>query len=373
MKKIGLLINPIAGMGGAVGLKGTDGTEILEEARRRGAIPRSEEKTRIALEIFLGVYPYDDYVFYAYSPSMGGNLCKEMGLPYVLGPGPKENSLRKDTLDACHWMKKEGVTLLLFSGGDGTARDLLISAVDLPVLGIPTGVKIHSSVFALTPRHGGSELSAILLQGDIPVELREVMDIDEDLFRKNSLCARLYGYLPVPKNNKYFQAKKSAGGVDETIALHGIAKRVVEDMEPDEYYFIGPGTTTLPILELLGIKGTLLGVDVLKNKKLILCDANEKDLLKILEEGKAKIVVSVIGGQGYVFGRGNQQFSPKVLQKIGKQGIQIIATANKLAALGGKPLLMDLGDETLEKQLAGFYPIPVDGMSTYVYRCSNEE
>ena len=114
-------------------------------------------------------------------------------------------------------------------------------------------------------------------------------------------------------------------------------------------------------------------MDVLKNKKLILCDANEKDLLKILEEGKAKIVVSVIGGQGYVFGRGNQQFSPKVLQKIGKQGIQIIATANKLAALGGKPLLMDLGDETLEKQLAGFYPIPVDGMSTYVYRCSNEE
>lgn len=373
MKKIGLLINPIAGMGGAVGLKGTDGDEILEEARRRGAHPQSELKSKLALESFLTQNPPKDYKFYCYSPSMGGNLCAQLDIPFLLGPGNKVKTKREDTLKACQWMKDQGVDLLVFAGGDGTARDILTSKVDLPVLGIPTGVKIHSSVFVRTPKHLGRELSELLRLPLHEVELREVMDIDEERFRNNRLSARLFGYLGVPKNLRYLQMKKSSGGVENQIALQGIAQRIIGSMEPEEYYFVGPGTSTKPILDVLGIEGSLLGVDILKDKKLVVKDAKEEDLLKILNNSNAKIIVSVIGGQGYIFGRGNQQFSPAVLRKVGKKNIQIIATAEKLGSLGGRALLMDLGDESLEKDLSGFYLIPVDATSTYVYPCDNQE
>jgi predicted polyphosphate/ATP-dependent NAD kinase len=380
-KRLGLIINPIAGMGGRVGLKGTDGAHILKLALQLGARPEAPKRAMAALEVLFSIK--DEIELLTYPGDMGENQANAMGFsPVVLGtkagPHSGESSrvwelgrtTSEDTEQAALDMLRAEVDLILFAGGDGTARNIFNAVGDkVPVLGVPAGVKIHSSVYATSPRDAG-HLVARYLKGQVTlVKDAEVMDLDEDAFREGRVTAKLYGYLRVPYEEHLVQNLKSGSTESELAALDGIADRIIEEMEPGMAYIIGPGTTTRPIMEKLGLAATLLGVDVVLNKRLLIADANEGQLLQLLDDGKfAQIIVTVIGGQGYVFGRGNQQLSPEVIRKVGKDNIRIIATRGKLNALNRRPLLVDTGDDELNQMLKGYYRVLVSYDREVMYR-----
>ena len=354
--RLGFIVNPIAGMGGKVGLKGTDGAEVLEKARKLGAYPESPEKARKALEVLIPVK--DQIEILTYSGTMGEEEALKLGFnPKVLGK-TKDNIGPEDTEKAAREMVNRGIDLLLFAGGDGTARNIYNAVGDnLPVIGIPAGVKIHSGVFANHPRAAG-EIALKFIQGeDLQVKEMEVMDIDEEAFREGRVMARLYGYMKVPFEPTLVQNQKSGGIEGEEAAIDGITDKIIEQMEPDTLYIIGSGTSTRPIMDKLGLPNTLLGIDIVKNKELIASDVNEKEILEYIEGQNAKIIVTVIGGQGYIFGRGNQQLSAAVIKKVGKENILIIATKQKLMSLQGNPLLVDTGVDEVNSMFNGYMKV----------------
>lgn len=358
MKKLGVIVNPVAGMGGRVGLKGSDGVEILRKARELGAQPEAPNRAEEALKVVSKIK--DNIEIITYPHEMGEDECRAAGLvPRVVGSIRSGETTADDTQQAVQDMAEAGVDLMLFAGGDGTARNVYNAMGEkVPALGIPAGVKIHSAVYAVTPRCAG-EVAQMFLKGQLMnIRVAEVMDIDEDAFRSGVVTAKLYGYLRVPEERRYIQSVKSGGVMAEKQHLQGISTYVIEAMENDDgYYIIGPGTTTRTIMEDLGLKNTLLGVDIVHRKKLIANDVSEKQLLYIIQGNKAKIVLTVIGGQGHVFGRGNQQLSPRVIRKVGKKNITVIATKEKLLALTGRPLLVDTGDEVLNEELSGYFKV----------------
>ena len=371
-KKLGLIVNPIAGMGGRVGLKGSDGQDILEKAMELGAVPTSPRRAIEALRIISSIKDIVEIITYPHE--MGEDEARECGFePKVIGSIEKGRTTAYDTLNAAREMLDLGVDLILFSGGDGTARDIYEAVRgEVPVLGIPAGVKIHSGVFAINPATAG-DLAVKYLKGEQTV-LREseVMDIDERAYREDRLSARLYGYLMVPYEKTMVQSSKEGSGAQEESSLEAIAKEITDNILDDHLYIIGPGTTTRPITEKFGLKKTLLGVDVIRSGKMVAADANESRLLGLIEGAKAKIVVTVIGGQGFVFGRGNQQISPEVIRKVGKENIVIVATPGKLASLRGKPLLVDTGDAELDRELSGYYRVITGFGRRAVYRVGSK-
>jgi predicted polyphosphate/ATP-dependent NAD kinase len=355
MKRLGVIVNPIAGMGGRVGLKGSDGAEILLRARQLGARPESPGRAVTGLEVVARAR--DRVEILTYPDEMGENECREAGLdPTVIGSIRSGETTAEDTERAAAEMVAAGVDLILFAGGDGTARNICHAIGEkAPVLGIPAGVKIHSAVYAVTPRSSG-EVAARFLEGSLEdTRTAEVMDIDEEAFREGVVAAKLYGYLLVPEERRLVQNVKSGGIQWERHALRRIAEDVIVGMENDDsYYMIGPGTTTRALMEALGLENTLLGVDLIRNRKVVANDVTEARLLEVVASHRARIVVTVIGGQGHVFGRGNQQLSPRVIRRVGRENIVIIATREKLISLAGRPLLVDTGDEELNRELAGY-------------------
>jgi predicted polyphosphate/ATP-dependent NAD kinase len=355
LKRIGLLVNPIAGIGGRVGLKGSDGQETQKRARELGAVPFAPVRT---LEALMEIKKSKiDFRLITYPKPMGEIEAREAGFsPIIIGYLKSTKTTSTDTRNAARELLEYGVDLLLFSGGDGTARDIY-NAIDseVPVLGIPAGVKIHSGVFATSPKAAG-RLAVRFLEEDLELRDTEVMDIDEEAFRDNRISARLYGYMKTPFVRELIQGSKEGTSVNEGLFLKAIAAEVVGDMKPDITYIIGPGTTTKPVADELGIEKTLLGVDVVKGGKLLAKDVNEEKLLNFLV-GNVKIIVSVIGGQGFIFGRGNQQISPKVIKQVGKDNIIILATSGKLATLRGNSLRVDTGDAELDETLKGYYKV----------------
>ncbi|MHB9093252.1 MAG: ATP-NAD kinase family protein [Eubacteriales bacterium] len=367
-KKLGLIVNPVAGMGGRVGLKGSDGEEIQKRARELGAHPESPRRAMDALERLATIK--DDIEIITYPDEMGEKEARECGFePVVIGSVEPGKTSAKDTIKAAREMAEQKVDLILFAGGDGTARNLYDALGDngVPVIGIPAGVKIHSAVYATNSKNAG-EVALMYLQEKIKkVQDSEVMDIDEDAFREGRVTAKLYGYLKVPHEERLVQHLKSGRTEGEVAALNSIADDITESMEDDVLYIIGPGTTTRAVMEKLGLKNTLLGVDVVLNKQLVASDVIESQLLDLIKGKKAKIVVTIIGGQGYIFGRGNQQLSPKVLRAIGKQNITVITPQNKLSAIGNNPLLIDTGDYEANSMLSGYYKV-VTGYQRTVMR-----
>ena len=358
MHKIGLIVNPVAGIGGKVGLKGSDGEETQRKAICLGAEPESNSKAEIALEQLV---PYkDDLEIIAYPGDMGGGAAMKCGFhTKVLGRIREGCTLPEDTVEAARDMLRAGVEIILFAGGDGTARNMLDAVGgSVPVLGIPAGCKIHSAVYALNPRRAG-ELAAKLIQGNITgFREAEVMDIDEELFRQDRVQARLYGYLKVPGERSFVQNMKSGRGMSEAAAAELMAGFVADTMEKDTLYIVGPGSTTRAIMDKLGLKSTLLGVDIVYNRQVVANDATEKMLMEALDlYPDARIVVTVIGGQGYVFGRGNQQISARVIRRVGRENIMIVASKEKMLSLFGKNLYVDTGDEELNAALCGYYKI----------------
>jgi predicted polyphosphate/ATP-dependent NAD kinase len=357
-KRMGFIVNPIAGMGGRVGLKGTDGDAYLE-ALRRGAKPVSPQR---ALE-FLNNILVEEFEIISAPSIMGEEIVSKSKhrdkLVKVVGEITPPTKA-EDTRRIAREMLRENIDILVFVGGDGTARDILDSINGyVPVLGVPSGVKMYSAVFALNPRIA-ARIFDEFVKGNIVIVEREVLDIDEEAFRRDELVIRLYGYLKVPVVEGLVQSSKSiVYGVDEEENKRAIARYIIENMEDNIPYILGPGTTVKAINKLLGEPATILGVDVMINKRVIIKDAAEKDLLRILDEyGCGKIIVSPIGGQGFIFGRGNQQISPEVIRRIGRENIIVVATWRKINSLDY--LRIDTGDPEVDEMLRGYYRVLVD-------------
>ena len=350
-RKLGLIVNPLAGIGGRVGLKGSDGVEIVRRAFDLGAERLAPARAAEALRGL--VAQRDTFEWVTYPADMGADEAVACGFaPVVLGSLAPGATTAEDTRRAAREMADFGVELLLFVGGDGTARDICEAVGGrLPVLGIPAGVKIHSSVYAINPRRAADAVRAFL-QGRAPVREGEVMDIDEDLFRAGRVSARLYGYLRVPFEERCMQGAKAAS-TSAVGSIEELAAYAVELMWEDCCYVLGPGSTMQAIGRVLNVDKTLLGVDVLCRGRLVAKDVTEAQLLALLEGRPAKIVVTVIGGQGYIFGRGNQQISPAVIEKVGIGNVMVVAARDKLVALN-HPLLVDTGDAELDRRLSGF-------------------
>ncbi len=368
MKKVGVIVNPVAGMGGRVGLKGSDGAEILRKAKALGARPESPNRAVEALKVISKIK--DDIETVTYPKEMGEDECREAGFsPAVIGSIESGATTPLDTQNAARDLVAAGVDLLLFAGGDGTARNIHDAVGDgVPALGVPAGVKIHSAVYAVTPRRAGEVAVMYLTDRLMNIKNAEVMDIDEDAFRGGVVSAKLYGYLRVPEESRYVQSVKAGGAQTETEALRGIATDVIESMDEDCYFIIGPGTTTRSIMEDLELADTLLGVDVVRRKRLVANDVAETELKELVDGNRAKIVVTVIGGQGHVFGRGNQQLSPEVIRAVGRENIVVIATKAKLTSLLGRPLLVDTGDEELNEELSGYMRVTTGYHDYVMYR-----
>ncbi len=353
-----------------MGLKGTDGRDILEKARRLGAKPESQQRTQQALRMIEPIKGKIEIITCV--GQMGEDSANRLNLaPEVIDVGRASVTTAADTQRAAKEMKDLRVDLLLFSGGDGTARDLF-SAIgnSLVVLGIPSGVKIHSAVFASNPLIAG-ELAALYLQGKARRTREvEVMDIDEDEYRKGILSAKLYGYLRIPYRRSYVQSVKAGSQPDERYSQEAIAFEIVENISDEFYYIIGPGTTVRAVMDKLNLKNSLLGIDIVHEKKLIGMDLNESELLKKITGKKTKLIITPIGGQGYLLGRGNQQISPEVIRQVGKENIIIIATTQKINSLSGRPLLVDTGDREIDQLLSDYYKIITGHRESIIYRVS---
>lgn len=341
MRRIGFLINPIAGMGGSVGLKGTDGME--EEARRRGAMSVAPKRA-----LAFGHLLKTKDRFLTCGEPMGYKVLKECGISATSVYCPKKPTTAQDTQGAARVLVKTGIDILIFVGGDGTARDILEAiGQQVPVLGVPAGVKMYSGVFAYTPRHAAEVVNNLL--DNYQVEEREVVDIDEDKFRQDELGVSIKGYLLSPANDN-LQCSKGfeSGGI---AAKQAIAERMVEEMEGGVVYVIGGGSTTRALKDALKIRGSLLGIDVVKDGEILCEDAAADGIQQVLGERNA-IIVSPLGGHGFLFGRGNEQITYDLIEQVGVVNIIVIAVPEKLARL--EALRVDTGSEDIDNQLRGF-------------------
>ena len=348
-KTIGFIINPVAGMGGAVGLKGTDGNEILNKAIALGAKPIASAKAEIFLSNLTTAKEHIKFLVGA--GEMGEFKVKKLGFNCKVLGQEKTQTSPKDTRIIAHQMQESQVDLLIFCGGDGTARDILKAVtLSVPVLGVPTGVKMHSAVFAITPQ-AAARVALRFLFASLPLREAEVMDVDEQAFREGHVSAELYGYVLSPFEPHLIQGNKMESPMIESEIQNqaAIALYVIEEMKPTNLYIIGPGTTTRTIGDLLDQKKTLLGVDLFQNKEITAKDVNEKKLLQAIEGRNSQIIVTPIGGQGFIFGRGNQQISPKIINQVGLDNIIVVATKSKLDKL--ESLKVDTGDSKLDAEL----------------------
>jgi len=369
-KRLGLIVNPIAGIGGRVGLKGSDGAEIQKKALELGAVPQSLNRAIQALERIQSIK--DDLEVITYPGEMGEDAARACVFePTVIGSIKPGKTTAEDTDNAAKEMLRLKVNLLLFAGGDGTARDIYNAVGErIPVLGIPTGVKIHSAVFATNPMNAG-DLAVLYLQGRVSsLREAEVMDIDEEAFRQGIVSAKLYGYLKIPFQRRLVQNLKTPSNPGEKASQQAIAYEVVSKMEDGWLYIIGPGTTTRAITSRLGLDKTLIGVDVVAEGKLVAADVNESQLLSLIEGHNAKIIVTPIGGQGCIFGRGNQQISPEVIKKVGRDNIIVVSTTGKINALGGRPLWVDTGDRAVDRMLSVHIRVVTGYNEQIIYKVS---
>jgi len=348
MRRIGVVVNPVAGLGGPVGLKGTDGK--VAEALERGAEPRAPERARAALA---ALADRDAAVeLYTFGGALGADAAREAGFdPVVLGEAERGGGLRgttaADTRRAVRAFVDRDADLVLFVGGDGTAVDVAETLAeldsDVPVLGVPAGVKIYSSVFAVRPRAAGHIASAFS-----DVETGEVNDVDEDAYREAEVSTELRAIATTPVASERQAGKQLGGGTVATLA-EGFA----EEVDPAVTYVLGPGSTVGTIEDALGFEGSPLGVDVWRDGEGLVRDGSADEVEAALGD-RPVVVVSPIGGQGFVFGRGNQQISPAVVRR---SDIEVVASRAKLDGLDA--LRVDTGDTDLDAELSGWCRVRV--------------
>ncbi|MGW7416223.1 ATP-NAD kinase family protein [Streptomyces sp. NPDC054863] len=443
MIRLGLVVNPVAGLGGRVGLGGSDGTDIQRRALALGAVPHAGQRATAALrELTARGGEFGVCELLTAAGDMGEEAARAAGLrartverarPAEVGTGPG------DTVAAVRALAASDVDLLLFAGGDGTARDVLTALGEgstQPVLGIPTGVKMHSAVFAVNPRAAGEVAAAWLGPHGRP-ELRgaEVMDRDEEQLRKGRLSSRLYGWLSVPYVPVRIQQRKAGSTAASPDAVGGMAAELASRMSPEDLLVLGPGTTTRAVAAALGADVPLTGVSALIRAdaagppgraggcgavgcpgsaagaagpgsragscgcgvagravrrapgafpaapfprcSLLATHLDSAALLALAQRHRLLIALSPIGGQGFLLGRGNQQLSPELLRAVGPGSdrgsgrLLVLATESKLAALHGRPLLVDTGDEDLDAALAGYVLVLTGRGRTALYRLTH--
>jgi predicted polyphosphate/ATP-dependent NAD kinase len=372
--RLGLIVNPVAGLGGRVGLKGSDGLEIQQRARALGAVPEAGRRAAQALQPLRPLQ--ETLTLLTASGEMGADIAREAGFePQIVGANSAAATTAEDTRAAASQMQAAGVQLLLFAGGDGTARDIYEAVgTDIPTLGIPAGVKIHSAVFAVNPRSAG-ELAADFARGrGGGLREAEVVDLDEAAYRAGTVATCLHGYLRVPARRRLMQNQKAPSPASEAVAVQAIAVEVVDAMSLGCLYVLGPGTTTRAIAARLGVPKTLVGVDVVARTaaggELLAADVAERQLLALAEGRLARIVVTPIGGQGFLFGRGNQPIGPRLLRRVGRANVIVAGTVAKLNALGGRPLRVDTGDPAVDALLAGYVAIITGYRERVIYKVS---
>ncbi|MFX1338168.1 MAG: ATP-NAD kinase family protein [Promethearchaeota archaeon] len=363
---LGLIINPISGMGGSVGLKGTDGKKILKEAIKLGAKPNALNRTKEFLTQLTSIQ--SKLKFITCPSDMGENVLKKMEFDYETINHPLFENVKaifdttaNHTKIAAEIMKNiKELQLILFVGGDGTARDIFtVINKNKPCLGIPSGVKIYSSVFSINPKSASSIIMQFLWD-ETALKESEVLDIDEEEYRKGNLVSKLYGYLLTPFNPDFSQLSKMGTPNSDLNNQERIAKRIIEQLEDNVYYLIGPGTTTKAITNGLNLEKTVLGVDLLLNKQIVAFDLNEEQILSYIEGKNTKIIASLIGRQGFLFGRGNLQITPRILKKVGAKNIIIISTKFKLQNIPDQILRLDTRDPKLDEEMKGLYKVFVD-------------
>lgn len=406
--RVGLVVNPVAGIGGPAGLAGSDGEAAQRRARELGAVPKSAARAAAAVRALLarrpdtvivtvpGAMGEDPALAAGASPmvlttaagsgSPGGDGSAggfpagggALGAVGVLGPvgvldggrswgeggGRGRGTTAADTRAAVRALG-DRVDLLLFAGGDGTARDVLDAAPTVPVLGVPAGVKVHSGCFAVGPAAAG--LAAAGFTGETAEA--EVVDLDEDAYRAGHVSPRLYGTLPVPAVRVRLSGRKTGSSAAPPGTAESIARELVDRMRRGVLYILGPGTTTLAVGRALGLGTSLLGVDVVTDGELVAAGVSERELLDLVQahgRGGVRAVVSVVGGQGFLLGRGNQQISPAVLARI--DALHVLAGREKLAALNGRPLLADTGDPAADARLSGHHEVITGHRESALYR-----
>jgi predicted polyphosphate/ATP-dependent NAD kinase len=367
VKRIGLIVNPFAGIGGRVGLKGSDGVDTVRRAFELGAVSEALQRATSSL---LPLSPIRDTLeVITYPLEMGETSAREAGFtPKVIGVIRSGATTAEDTQCAARELCALDVDLLLFAGGDGTARDICMAVpAQVPCLGIPAGVKMHSAVYATNPRHAG-ELAMLFLEDKARLCEAEVLDLDENAYRTGRVSTRLYGYLHVPYRPLLTQNQKVPSPASEARQAESIAAAVIEEMQRGVLYILGPGTTARMLAQKLGLVKTLVGVDVIQNGRLIAQDVTQAQLLDLIETAPAKIIVTPIGGQGFLFGRGNQQIGPEVIRRVGRENIIVISTSDKLNALRMQPLLVDTGDDEVDALLAGHFTVVTGYHERTVYR-----
>jgi predicted polyphosphate/ATP-dependent NAD kinase len=349
----GFLINPIAGMGGKPGLKGTDGEGTAEAARRLGAEPIAPMRAQRALARLVPNLRGVELV--TGRGALGESIARDLRLePRLVGPPVGDNTTAQHTREVAAEMRDAGVDLILFAGGDGTARDIVdVIGASVPLLGVPSGVKMHSGVFATSPETAGDVAASFLArqQGQAQLREAEIMDADEAELRAGRVSARLYGYARVPYERLRVQHAKAGGTSDDEAALDALCQKLARSLEAGCLYLFGPGTTTHRIVCHAGIPGTLLGIDAVLDGRPIGADIGETSILALSEGRRMRVILGVVGGQGCLFGRGNQQISAEVVRRA--EGITIVSSLAKLLALEGQSLFAD-GDEALHALLPDY-------------------
>lgn len=351
--RLGLIVNPIAGLGGRVGLKGTDGAGTVREALRRGATPVAQERAERALT---RLERWGGHVqVLAAASQMGADISRAHGFATdVLDVGEAAETTAADTRAAAEELERRGVDLILFAGGDGTARDIVGRVgTRVPILGIPTGVKMHSGVFATSPEAAGDLAASHLVARSTELRDAEVLDREEPDGR---LSPRLYALANVPYDRRHLQHPKAVSQPGDA-ALTALCREIACELEGLTIF--GPGTTTQRVLSHLGLEGSLLGIDALEGRRLVGRDLDETRLLDLVRSRDARLVLGVVGGQGYIFGRGNQQLSPAVIRAVGLDRIEIVASLEKLLALDPMLLRLDTGDPALDRELCGYRRVRV--------------
>lgn len=372
-RPIGLVVNPVAGLGGPAGLKGSDGVATQDLARARGAEPHAGERAVRMLGVLAAAMP--DAVVLTAAAAMGADAVAEAGLvAEIVWTPDSDRTSGVDTTAATGALVASGAGMVLFVGGDGTARDVVagLGAGEVPVLGVPAGVKMYSSCFAVGPEAAGS-LAVRWLGGRATIRDAEVLDIDEDALRSGSVRPQLHGLVRVPEWSGRTQARKAATPASQAAAVAAAARGALARLEPGVRYLLGPGGTITQVGRQLGVDTSPLGVDVVLDGRVLARDASEAELFTHVAAGPSRAVLTVIGGQGFLLGRGNQQLSPRVLRALTSDPLLVVATEQKLLDLGGRPLLVDTGDPELDTELAGHVRVVTGPGSMAMYSIASPQ
>ncbi|WP_086931243.1 ATP-NAD kinase family protein [Agarilytica rhodophyticola] len=378
--RLGFVINPYAGAGGPAGLKGSDSSTTRKAVVDGEIKSRAPERALQFISALTSIAKDNTLQFVTLKGAMGENAFLAAGMQvnevfHLLDIDFPEVTRAEDTQIAVDALLAANIDMLVFVGGDGTARDVCsVIGHKLPVLGVPSGVKMHSGVFAITPQGAAMVIDDLAATKLVSLTEQEVRDIDEDAFQKGVVKSRYFGSMIVPDEIRYVQSVKQGGVEVDELVLMDIAAEIRERLEEpenqDALVIFATGSTTQFIQQELGCEGTLLGVDIYFRGELIALDVSAEQLEHRISEhqGKVIIVLTAIGGQGHIIGRGNQQLSPIVLRRCGRDNLWLVATKSKLEALNQRPLLIDSNDAALDQQWQGLIPV-ITGYHDQVLYC----